>query len=356
MTSPQAPESASRYSFTVYVAAPGTPIHDIGGSVEHSVPGHLYWSISDGQTTTGYGFAPATPGATNGAGEISPNDHVRYQNPMYERQFAISAEQYAQLKTFGERTRMDEDPRFDLHYRDARNNCVDYTWAALNVAGINQRRAYEQGETPSIREVILGPNDQFRRDGRLRPIDNARDLDLLRDPIPNHPLNETIRRDPPVLDGFNFIRRALSDTDPRDPSHPDHDRFQRIEQLVYAEDTRRGRTPDERSDNLVASLTVLSKRSGVEPLNLAFSVEDKSRALVAGQNVFLYDGDPVREPWYQRAAMPTEQAIRTPVAESFRELEVVNRQMAQQQTDAMAFSRSQGLQPEGQAPSGPRMA
>ena len=91
-------------------------------------------------------------------------------------------------------------------------------------------------------------------------------------------------------------------------------------------------------------------------MNLAFSVEDKSRGLVAGQNVFIYDGDPVREPWYQRAAMPTEQAVRTPVVESFRELDAVNRQMAQQQIDAMAFSRSQGPQPDGPSPSGPRMA
>ena len=97
----------------------------------------------------------------------------------------------------------------------------------------------------------------------------------------------------------------------------------------------------------------MSKRSGVEPLNLAFSVEDKSRSLSAGQNVFIYDGDPVREPWYQRAAMPTEQAIRTPVAESFRELDAVNRQMGQQQPDAMALTRSQG--PQADAPAAPRM-
>ena len=152
------------------------------------------------------------------------------------------------------------------------------------------------------------------------------------------------------------IDPALPGRDPRDPSHPDHDRFQRIEQLVYAGDARRGRTPDERSDNLVASLTVLSKRSGVEPLNLAFSVEDKSRGLLAGQNVFLYDGDPVREPWFQRTTMPTEQAIRTPVAESFRELDAVNRQMGQQQADAMAFTRSQGPPSDLQGPSALRMA
>lgn len=175
--------------------------------------------------------------------------------------------------------------------------------------------------------MFLGPNGQFG-DGRLRPVDNIEDLKKLHDTIPGHPANRTIERErPPLPDDTpkkEAARLLLSDADPRNPDHPDHARFQRIEALVHAEDAKLGRTPDEASANLAASLTVLSKREGIEPLHLAFSHDDKARGIAAGQNVFLFDGDPVREPWYQRATMPTAQATQTPATESFRELAQLN--------------------------------
>jgi hypothetical protein len=334
MSTLQTPEQ-SPYSFTVYVASPGTPIVNRDGTVEYSVPGHVYWSISDGKETRGFGFAPIEPGAIQGPGRVNPDDHTRYRNPAYERTMAVTGDQYARLQEFGEKSREGRDPRFDLYYLDARNNCVDYTWKALEVAGLDRRRAFERGESPSLREIVRGANDQFDG-GRLRPIDNIDDLKLLRDPIPGHPANRAIERDRPPLPEDSLknetARRLLSQTDPRNPEHPDHERYQRIETLVHAEDARLGRAPDEASANLTASLTVLSKREGIEPIHLAFSHEDKARGTGAGQNVFLFDGDPQREPWYQRASMPTAEAIRTPAAESFRELEVVNERLAHRQS------------------------
>ena len=75
MATPQSQESATPYSMTIYVAAPGTPIQYEDGRIEHSRPGHLYWAISDGNTTSGFGFGPQTPGETNGPGKISRYDH-----------------------------------------------------------------------------------------------------------------------------------------------------------------------------------------------------------------------------------------------------------------------------------------
>ena len=348
MTAPNPPE----YSLTVYVAAPGTP-HVRDGVTTYSVPGHLYWSISDGSTVNGYGFGPRDAGDISGPGAVSTRDHLEYQNPTYERTMAISREQYEALRTFGDRTIRGDDPRFNssgvTDSYGLGNNCVDYTWKALEVAGLDRRREYAPGERPTTREVLFGPNDQFDvREPRLRPVDNARDLDKLADPIPGHPLNSTIRRDAPELDGIDPIRRALSDTDPRHPGHPDHDRHARIESLVRAEDETLGRSFDERSANLVASLTVASKRDGIEPVHLAFSDEDKARGIAAGQNVFLFDADPVREPWYQRTMLPTDQAVRTPAAESFRELERVNEKIAvREHQQAATLAMQPAVSPEG---------
>jgi hypothetical protein len=176
--------------------------------------------------------------------------------------------------------------------------------------------------------VVLGRNAYKSYDGALRPVDNIRDLERLEDPIPGHPANRTIERErPPLPDDTpkkEAARVLLSEAYPRDPDHPDHARFQRIDALVRAEDAKLGRTPDEASANLAASLTVLSKRAGIDPVHLAFSHEDKARGIAAGQNVFLFDGDPVREPWYQRATMPTAEAVRTPANESFHELAQFN--------------------------------
>ena len=348
MTNPDAPE----YSITVYVAAPGTP-HVRDGVTTYSTPGHLYWSISDGTTVNGYGFGPRDAGDMSGPGRVSMFDHLEYQNPMYERTMAISREQYEALKAFGDRTIDGDDPRFNsssiTNSYGLGNNCVDYTWKALEVAGLDRRREYAPGERPSTREVLFGPNDQFDvRELRLRPVDNVRDLERLQDPIPGHPANSTIHRDAPQLAGINPIRRLLGENDPRNPDHPDHERYARIESLVRAEDAKLGRPFDEHSANLTASLTVASKRDGIEPVHLAFSHGDKARGIAAGQNVFVFDGDPVREPWYQRTVLPTEQAIRTPAAESFRELERVNDQIAmREQQQAATLAMQPQMPPEG---------
>jgi hypothetical protein len=347
MTAPNAPD----YSLTVYVAAPGTP-HVRDGVTTYSTPGHLYWAISDGNTVNGYGFGPRTPGDIHGPGSVSIRDHREYQNPMYERQMAISREQYEALKEFGRRTIDGDDPRFNsssiTDSYGLGNNCVDYTWKALEVAGIHQQRPYANDDRVSVREVMLGRGAYLRYEGALRPVDNIRDLQRLQDPIQGHPLNQTIEREPPRLEGVDLIRRLLSENDPRHPDHPDHERYRRVEALVHAEDARLGRTPDEASANLTASLTLASKRDGIEPVHLAFSHQDKARGIAAGQNVFLFDGDPVREPWYQRTMLPTAQAVAAPAAESFRELERVNEQISvREQQQAAMLAMQPAVSPEG---------
>jgi hypothetical protein len=236
MTAPNAPD----YSLTVYVAAPGTP-HVRDGVTTYSTPGHLYWAISDGNTVNGYGFGPRTPGDIHGPGSVSIRDHREYQNPMYERQMAISREQYEALKEFGRRTIDGDDPRFNsssiTDSYGLGNNCVDYTWKALEVAGIHQQRPYANDDRVSVREVMLGREAYLRYEGALRPVDNIRDLQRLQDPIQGHPLNQTIEREPPRLEGVDLIRRLLSENDPR---HPDRRSAGACGRCAARANTRRG--------------------------------------------------------------------------------------------------------------------
>lgn len=76
---------SKRYTATVYVAAPGTPLTKEDGSPlllpgsnkqDYSVVGHLYYKISDGTRdgTKGFGFAPKKAGKPFGEGEIKKDE------------------------------------------------------------------------------------------------------------------------------------------------------------------------------------------------------------------------------------------------------------------------------------------
>jgi hypothetical protein len=121
----------SSYLVHIYVAAPGTPLKITGGT---SLPGHMYYVVEHGANKFSFGLAPSKHGQINGPGSVYLDDEQNYQNPLYKRTLEISKEQYEKLLQFG------KTPGafgFSTYYQDARNNCVDFTWAALNHAGIH---------------------------------------------------------------------------------------------------------------------------------------------------------------------------------------------------------------------------
>lgn len=161
-------ESRARYSVTIYVAAPGTP----RGEGQTSMAGHVYYTISAGHEQLSYGFAPATPGATSGPGKVFDNDLQRYERPLYARTMEISQEQYQKLLNFGDNPDLHG---FNMEYQGAANSCVDFTWAALNHAGLH-------------RTSILGmPSTRF--EGNLKPLDNRDAIRSIRAPFPDSVLN-----------------------------------------------------------------------------------------------------------------------------------------------------------------------
>jgi hypothetical protein len=147
-----------KYTVTVYVAAPGTPlVNEPAGTT--SGPGHMFYATSNGHDKPqSFGFAPVKHGSMDGPGTISDKDNVNYKDPMYSRTMEVSKAQYDKLNEFGAHP---EKFGFDKYYKDARHNCVDFTWAGLNHAGIERQHHVDLPMTgvpygPSIRLPLPG--------------------------------------------------------------------------------------------------------------------------------------------------------------------------------------------------------
>ena len=182
---------SNRYTVTIYAAAPGTPLRgDLAldetdtSKMERSVQGHVFYRTDDGNNPRSYGFGPIAHGAVNGPGERARDDYDQYVKPFYARTMEISKDQFDKLNEFGEDAAA---YGFDMTYKDFRNNCVDYTWAALNHAGIQRTdRRFGTAEAKGV-------------DGKLNylPSHAPADVRTIRDPMPGSELNrETTNRLP----------------------------------------------------------------------------------------------------------------------------------------------------------------
>jgi hypothetical protein len=139
---------------TINIADRGNPTKDTPSKV-----GHMWYSLDDGKggQPESYGFSPDeshgekskpfAPGKVNTHG--SDNDY--YQGTYYySRKVEISQAQYDAMKGFGEKTAgaapdstvtakdiNGKDQSFTLHYNGLSNSCIDYTWKAMEVGGLN---------------------------------------------------------------------------------------------------------------------------------------------------------------------------------------------------------------------------
>lgn len=171
--------TGKNYILRIYVTAPGTPIHSYGG--EHprrSLAGHVFYSISDGTVERGYGFSPVESG-TCGPGHVVRDEHLAYRSPAYIRTMEITEVQYEALLTYGESALNKDERHFNLQYAGATNSCIDFTWGALNRAGLHREIQLPFG-------IKLRDKDY---DGALKPLDNIREFRRIPDPVPGSPLN-----------------------------------------------------------------------------------------------------------------------------------------------------------------------
>ena len=157
------------YTATIYVAAPGTPLSE-GGT---SLPGHMYFEITQGGVKRSYGFAPIQHGSAYTMGKIYYNDASNYIKPRYARTMEINKTHYDALEAFG------SDPvkqKFSLFYNGASNSCIDFTWSALNHAGLHADLLWTRKSL----------------EGDLKPLDNIRWITYINDPLPKSTLNKEI--------------------------------------------------------------------------------------------------------------------------------------------------------------------
>ncbi|WP_448140972.1 zeta toxin family protein [Stenotrophomonas sepilia] len=114
---------------------------------------------------------------------------------------------------------------------------------------------------------------------------------------------------------------------PPQPEHPDHALYQQVREGVAALDAKHGRTFDEASERMTASLLVLAKDNDLDRVDhvlLSNATADKP----AGHTLFVVQGEP-SDPAHQRAAMPTELAAQTTVEESMQQFDTVSREAQQ---------------------------
>ncbi|MFB5857041.1 XVIPCD domain-containing protein [Stenotrophomonas maltophilia] len=157
-------------------------------------------------------------------------------------------------------------------------------------------------------------------------------------PVPAEP---TIAPGPepaaPAPDEPSGPHRTLQD--PTQPGHPDHALYRQIREGVEALDAKHGRSFDEVSERMTASLLVLAKDNDLDRVNHVL-VSNATREHPAGHTLFVVQGEP-SNPAHQRAAMPTELAAQTSVEDSLRQFDSVSREAHQR---ALANQMDQQLE------------
>ncbi|MDD4855919.1 MAG: calcium-binding protein [Sulfuricurvum sp.] len=122
------------YTITVKIAANGTIYHEDGTSTT----GHMWYSLSNGSSTESYGFAPAKDGMPLWEGTIKTTDDANYGSTYYTGTIVINQWQYEQLIAFGNKNNLDGNQfDFSSYYNGLTNSCIDYTWKALSLIGMN---------------------------------------------------------------------------------------------------------------------------------------------------------------------------------------------------------------------------
>lgn len=351
-----------RYAVEIIIAAPGTPLIDkktgsqevIDGVPQTSGPGHMFYVLrAPGQQPQSYGFAPIEHGSVNGQGKVMNDDATIYKDPHYSRTLEISEEQYKKLEAFGT---YPSKYGFDLQYKDVRHNCVDFTWEALNHAGIERKRSIDVnalggGIGQLLPDVRIPLESKGAGKDGFRPLRNIHGVDSIDPPFPDSELNQK-KTNP--LPARSFQQRILSDADGMGERSGDHlarhsndPLLSQIHQGVALLDAERGRAFDATSENISASLYALAKANGLTQVDHVLLSDRTAQADVA-QNIFIVQGER-DDPAQLRASMPTAVAAQTPAETSFERAEQLS-QSAQSRTQDELQQR------QVQEQSGPRMA
>ncbi|MEC4338332.1 hypothetical protein VPH13_06335 [Stenotrophomonas pavanii] len=292
-----------RYIVDIVIAAPGTPLLDPvtqqplrnpDGSPQTSGPGHMFYVLrAPGKDPASYGFAPIEHGSMNGPGDIVDSDAKTYKNPHYTRSLEITEAQYNKLRAFG------DDPvahGFSKHYADVRHNCVDFTWGALNHAGIQRKHSLDVNSIggpvgqllPDVR-IPLGIQSQGK-DG-YRPLRNIHGVDSIEPPFPNSELNRTTTHPLPertlkqhLLSEVDNVDGRIGErlaADARTPGHSLHALDQKVRTALDQASEQQGLPPGQEHERLAGHLTHAAVQAGFsekDTLQVAFSSNSTAEA------------------------------------------------------------------------------
>ncbi|MBH1366887.1 hypothetical protein I5U36_01660 [Stenotrophomonas maltophilia] len=134
---------------------------------------------------------------------------------------------------------------------------------------------------------------------------------------------------------------TLAERNPMQPSHPDHALYLQIREGVEELDAKHGRSFDEASERMTASLLVLAKDNDLSRVDHVL-VSNATATHPAGHTLFVVQGE-ASDPTHLRASMPTAEAAQTPVEQSLLQFDSVSREAQQR---ALANQQEQLLQDE----------
>ncbi|WP_164738843.1 XVIPCD domain-containing protein [Xanthomonas arboricola] len=121
------------------------------------------------------------------------------------------------------------------------------------------------------------------------------------------------------------------------PEHRDYALLQQVRAGVNAIDAQAGRTPDENSERLIASVMTLARHNNLDRADHVV-LSQQTTDSPAGRNVFVVQGE-LNNPAHLRAHMSTDMAVQTPVEQSLQRLEVASTDRQQ----ALAQSQQQEM-------------
>ena len=179
--------------------------------------------------------------------------------------------------------------------------------------------------------------------GRIAELNDAREVRLERqqkatqfhadDPyrsITRSPLTASV-------DGVPGERQPATRLTDIGPGHPEYALLQQVRQGVAAIDAQAGRSHDENSERLTASVMAMARQNNLDRADhIVLSAQTADGP--AGRHVFVVQGA-LNDPAHQRASMPTDLAVQTPVAQSLQQLEVASADRQQ----ALAQSQRQDM-------------
>ncbi|MBJ7514743.1 MAG: hypothetical protein JHC82_00330 [Stenotrophomonas sp.] len=307
-----------RYTVTIYAAAPGTPLINSerpDAPRETSLTGHMYLKVSHGEEARSMGWQPGGRTPEGYLGRVSPDDVDTYVDPYYARTIEVTREQYEKIQEFG---RAPTRFGFDPSYNAFSNSCTDFTWGALNHAGLHAN---------------VGPVPFKEFEGIMQPAKNIPAIESIKAPFPDSDLNKVERNPMPERDGKQFL---LSDND--------RAMMDQVNRGVASLDATHGRTPDENSERMGGSLFCLAKENGLSRVDHVLLSQANEQGH-AGTNVFVVQGDP-SDPAHLRASMPTAVAAQTPLSESMEQAQQISQ--SQQQVAVQEQSQLQEQQAAAQ--------